>query len=107
MKKNSKTAAYYSRFEASMILNELYIEFLKDNKLIDTERPDWYSILSENTRSPLALSAIKQGYPKGNRGAYTQLNFVRLLGKTYYFRVDLIKWFEAHFEYRILARAAA
>ncbi|WP_019868593.1 hypothetical protein [Methylovulum miyakonense] len=70
MKKPPNSAAFLSRFEASMYLQILYQRYLKKIALKDTESPDWYSILVENGRNPLSLSAIEKGCPRGNRGAY-------------------------------------
>ena len=105
MKKSSITQSFLSRFDAAIRLQVLYLRFLKANGINDSERPDWYSILVENGRDPLSLSAIKKGCPRGNRGAYTRLNLIRIASKPFYIKDDLDKWFMDHFESRILSRA--
>lgn len=107
MKKSPLTDAFLTRFEAAMYLQVLYLRYLKANKLVDPERPDWYSILVENGRDPLSLSALKKGCPRGNRAAYTHVDFIRLMGRPYYTKADLHAWFVHHHESRILDRAAA
>lgn len=106
MKKSPNSAAFLSRFQASMYLEILYRRYLKKITMIDTETPDWYSILSENGRDPLCLSAVKKGYPRGNRAAYAQLCFFRIGGRPCYIKADIEKWFSNHFESRVLSRAA-
>ncbi len=106
MKKSPKTAAFLTRFEASTRLKDIYLDYLTANKLVDTERVDWYSVLTENGRDPLSLSAIKKGCPRGNRAAYTRLNFIKIMGRPYYIQSDIDNWFRDHFESRILNRAA-
>ncbi len=107
MNKLNKPQATINRFEAALCLELVYQCFLKDNELKDTDRPDWYSILAENARTPLSPSALAKCCPRGNRGAYSQLTVFRIAGKPYYLRQDLHEWFRDHFEYRILNRAEA
>jgi len=107
MKRSPRTEAFLTRFEASVYLQVIYRRYLKANKLEDTERPDWYSILVENARDPLSLSALKKGCPRGNRGAYTRVDFIRIMGRPHYTKANLDTWFMLHCESKILDRAAA
>ena len=94
--------ALLNRFQASIYLNEVYELYLDINGLIDNLQPDFYSILIENARDSLSLSAVAKGLPHGNRGGYGFIEFIRILGRPHYFRHTLEAWFTSKFAPRLI-----
>ncbi|WP_036249768.1 hypothetical protein [Methylobacter sp. BBA5.1] len=99
------TSAFLNKSEASHFLHCLYDDYIIDNKLADIH-PDFYSILSENTRNPLSVDAIKKGHPRGNRGKYSKIDCIRIAGRPMFIRSKLTEWFILHYAPKLEEAAA-
>jgi len=96
---------YLNKSEASHHLHTFYETFIELHKLDDIH-PNFQSIISENLREPASANAIKQGYPKGNRGIYSKIDHVRIGNRPMFFKSKLKEWFDMHYAPKLLKTAA-
>jgi len=90
-----KASVYLNKSEASHNLHTFYEDYIELHGL-DNIHPNFQSIISENLREPASASAVKQGYPKGNRGSYSKINFIRVGNRPMFFKSVLKDWFDLH-----------
>ncbi len=91
-----KSATYLNKSAASHHLHSFYEEYIDVHGLEDI-RPNFQSIISENLREPASASAIKQGYPRGNRGKYSKIPCVKVGNRPMFFKSKLKEWFDMHY----------
>lgn len=99
------TTAFLNKSEASHFLHSLYDDHIIANELEDIH-PDFYSILSENLRNPLSADAIKKGLPRGNRGRFSKIDYIRISGRPMFIKPTLESWFILHIAPKLTAKAA-
>jgi hypothetical protein len=87
------TAAWLNKSEATQLLHNRYDQFIIDNGL-DDQHPNFQSLIHENTRNPNSMYAIAQGFKKGNRAKYGEIQTVRFGSRPHFARVTLVEWFD-------------
>lgn len=86
-----------NKSEAASYLHQEYSAYIHNHGFVD-RHPDFHSIISENVRAFNSPSAVKAGYPRGNRAKYGKLEFVRKTGgKPYFSKSNLQAFF--HLQY--------
>lgn len=68
------------------------VEVLTRKKIIKKLRCQVGTLLKENRRTPLSDSALKAGFPKGNRHIYGIIPSFTLKGAAHYIKSDLNSW---------------
>jgi len=96
---------YLNKSEASHHLHTLYEAHISIHGL-DNAHPDFYSLICENLRDPVSVSAIEQGYPRGNRGAYGKIPHIRIGNRPMFFKSKLKEWFDIHYAPKLHKTAA-
>lgn len=84
--------ATLNKSEAASFLHQEYSAYIHNHKLVD-QHPDFHSIISENIRAFNSPSAVKAGYPRGNRAKYGKLELVRKTGGKPYFSKSALQAF--------------
>jgi len=98
-------ATYLNKSEASHYLHTIYDEWLVMMGYEDIH-PNFQSLINENIRNPISPSAVKQGYPKGNKGKYSKIDHLRMRGRPMFLKAKLRDWFNFHYA-PTLAKTAA
>jgi len=101
----ASTAVFLNKSESAHHLHNRYEGFIVDNDLDDIH-PNFQSLLHENVRNPKSMSAVAQGYPKGNRATYGKIDHIRIGNRPYFARHTLDEWFDLHYAPKLLATAA-
>jgi len=87
---------HLNKSEASHHLHKLYEAYIILHGLEDTH-PNFHSLLNENIRNPASMSAIEQGYPRGNAGKYSKIDHLRISNRPMFFKSKLKEWFDMHY----------
>jgi hypothetical protein len=100
------TSAFLNKSESAHFLHQLYEDYISVNKISDIH-PNFYSLINENLRNPVSMSAIKKGYPRGNKFTYGKIDYLRILSRPMFNKLTLEVWFYLHYVTVLLAKVAA
>jgi hypothetical protein len=102
---NKLSTPFLNKSEATHHLHNRYESFIAENDLDDIH-PNFQSLIHENTRNPHSMSAIAQGYPRGNRAAYGEIETIRIDNRPHFAPHTLDEWFDKHYAPKLLKSAA-